>query len=182
MLFKSRWGEEGLPCTGGQVVTFRSFLSLITSSWSVSFREHTQRLYHPCYLLPLTCRGCGCCGLPENVGRMFLLLESRFHSETNCSWTIPYHSLGSHSFLHGSYQTQGRDLHRRQPPFRNSELKTVFYCPVKEWKHIRDLLSVLANVGCKSQSGGQFKPSVMDSHWIQLEIKLKCNCIQNFLL
>lgn len=166
----SRWGEEWLPCTGDQVLTFRSFLSLITSSWPVRGREHTQHLYHPCYILLLTCRGCGCCGLPENVGR---ICSSCLRAQFTAKPTVPEHSTPQPwiSFIpawgvakHKIGTCTGALLSPRQSPYRSNELKTLFYCPVKEWKHIRDLLSVLVNVGCKSQCGGQLKPLVTDSH------------------
>lgn len=180
--------KEWLPCTGSRVLTFRSFLSWITSSWPVSCREHTQHLYHPCYLLLLTCRGCGCCGLPENVGR---ICSSCLRAQFTAKLTVPeqFHTTALdliHACMgvikHRAETCTGALLCARQYPFRNNELKTLLYYPVKEWKHIGDLLSVLVNVGCKSQCGDQLKPLVTHSHLNQREIKLKCSFIQNFFL
>lgn len=59
----------------------------------MSFREHEWCFYRAHYLLPLTCRGCGCCGLPENIGRIHssclrarflvkLTVHKKFHTTT----------------------------------------------------------------------------------------------------
>ena len=123
------WGAEGFPCTGGQAVTFSSFLSLITSSWPVSFRECTQRLYHLRYLLPLTCRGCGCCGLPEDVGRrrssclrahftVKITVREQFHTTA-----LDLVRIWMGDTKRAKMQAQRWDLHRSTPVSESAVLR-----------------------------------------------------------